>query len=84
MAPMGTIVARAPWAVNLYSRRYAGAFKEPEEHASCLGKVEYDVKVPRGLSDDDLATIEKLCKYSPVAGMLMESISVGGEVTRAA
>ncbi len=60
------------------------AIKEPEEHASCLGKVEYKVTVPSGVSDDDLATIEKLCKYSPVAGMLMEPISVGGEVTRAA
>jgi uncharacterized OsmC-like protein len=59
------------------------AIKEPEEHAACLGKVEYDVKVPAGVSDEDLATIQKLCKYSPVAGMLMESISVGGEVSRA-
>jgi uncharacterized OsmC-like protein len=59
------------------------ALKGPEEHGSCLGNVEYDVKVTGDVSDEDLETIRSLCKYSPVFGMLTESIQVSGAVERA-
>ena len=59
------------------------ALKGPEEHGSCLGSVDYDVKVTGDVSDEDLETIRSLCKYSPVFGMLTESIQVSGAVERA-
>lgn len=59
------------------------AVKGPEDHASCLGAIEYDVKIAGDVSDDDIATIEKLCLHSPVHGMMVESISVAGKVVRA-
>lgn len=59
------------------------ALRGPEDHGSCLGKIEYDVKVDGDISDEDMETIEKLCKYSPVYGMMAETISIGGNVSRA-
>ena len=59
------------------------ALKGPEEHGSCLGNIDYDVKVTGDVSDEDLETIRSLCKYSPVFGMLTESIRVSGTVERA-
>ncbi len=59
------------------------AVKEPEEHKSCLGSIEYDVKVTGEVSDEDLETIHKLCAYSPVHGLMNEAINVTGKVTRA-
>ncbi len=59
------------------------AVKEPEEHASCLGTIEYDVKVSGDVSDEELETIKKLCNYSPVYGMMAESIKTSGTVSRA-
>ena len=59
------------------------ALKGPEEHGSCLGTIEYDVKVSGDVSDDDLATIKKLCQYSPVHGMMAETITLSGNVARA-
>lgn len=59
------------------------AIMGPEEHGSCLGKIEYDVKVSGNVSDEDLVTIKQLCKHSPVHGMMTESISVDGTVARA-
>jgi uncharacterized OsmC-like protein len=59
------------------------AIKGPEEHGSCLGTIEYDVKVSGDVSDEDIETIHKLCKYSPVHGMLAETIAIRGEVARA-
>ncbi len=59
------------------------AIMEPEDHKQCLGTIEYDVKVSGDVSDEDLETIKKLCDYSPVAGMMTESISVNGKVARA-
>ena len=59
------------------------AVKEPEDHASCLGTIEYDVKVSGDVSDDELETIKKLCNYSPVYGMMAESIKTSGTVSRA-
>ena len=57
--------------------------KEPEDHKSCLGAIEYDVKVTGDVSDDDLETIERLCRHSPVHGMMSEEIKISGEVMRA-
>ncbi len=59
------------------------AVKEPEEHKSCLGTIEYDVKVTGEVSDEDLETIHKLCRYSPVHGLMAETITISGRVTRA-
>ena len=59
------------------------ALKGPEQHPSCLGAVEYDVKVSGDVSDDDLETIRRLCAHSPVHGMLTEAITVTGRVERA-
>ena len=58
------------------------ALKGPEEHGSCLGTMEYDVKVTGDLSDEDLNTIERLCKHSPVYGLIAESIPLKSNVTR--
>ncbi len=59
------------------------AVKEPEEHRACLGTVEYEVKVDGNVSDEELETIHKLCKYSPVHGLIADAINVTGRVTRA-
>lgn len=59
------------------------ALRGPEDHGSCLGQIEYDVKVRGDVSEDDLTTIRSLCAHSPVAGMLTETIHVGGTVARA-
>jgi len=54
----------------------------PDQHCSCLGTVEYDVKVHGDISDEELATIEKLCAHSPVYGLIAEKIPIKGTVTR--
>ena len=59
------------------------AIMEPEDHKQCLGAIEYDVKVSGDVSNEDLETIQKLCDYSPVAGMMTENINVTGRVARA-
>ncbi len=59
------------------------AVKEPEEHRACLGTVEYEVKVDGSVSDEELETIHKLCKYSPVHGLIADAINVTGRVSRA-
>ncbi len=59
------------------------AIMEPEDHQKCLGAIEYDVKVSGNVSDEDLETIQKLCDYSPVRGMMTENIEVTGRVARA-
>ncbi len=59
------------------------ALKGPEEHGSCLGTIEYDVKVTGEVSDEEMDTIHKLCQYSPVHGMMAETIEIKGEVSRA-
>jgi uncharacterized OsmC-like protein len=41
------------------------------------------VKVSGEVSDEEMETIHKLCKYSPVHGMMAESIEIKGEVSRA-
>ena len=57
--------------------------KEPEDHKACLGAIEYDVKVTGDISDDELETIKRLCRHSPVHGMMSEAIEISGEVVRA-
>jgi uncharacterized OsmC-like protein len=59
------------------------AVNEPKDHPACLGNVEYDVKVSGDVSDEDLEKIHELCAYSPVHGLIAESINVSGQVARA-
>jgi hypothetical protein len=35
------------------------------------------------VSDEEMETIKSLCAYSPVHGLIAESIEVNGQVTRA-
>lgn len=58
------------------------AIKGPEEHDSCLGTIEYDVKVDGNVSEEEMQTIKKLCSYSPVHAMMSEAIEIKGKVTR--
>ena len=57
--------------------------KDPDEHASCLGTIEYDVEVADDVSDEDLQTIRRLCRHSPVHGLIEQSIDISGQVRRA-
>ncbi len=59
------------------------ALREPTEHTSCLGKLEIEVKVHGDISDEDLATLQKLAAYSPVYGLVAEAIGVSHSVSRA-
>ncbi len=59
------------------------AIKEPSEHKACRGTIEYDFKVTVDVSDEVLETIHNLCKYSPVHGLMSESIEIRGNVVRA-
>lgn len=47
-----------------------------------IGEIEYDVKVNGDISDDDLDMVRKLCLYSPVYGMISNSIKIRGDVSR--
>ena len=58
------------------------AVKGPEHHGSCLGAIDYDVKVTGDVTDEQLDTIHELCKHSPVHGMMAESIECVGSVSR--
>lgn len=57
--------------------------KDPDEHTSFLGTIEYDVEVADDVSEEDLQTIRKLCRHSPVHGLLEQSIDISGRVRRA-
>lgn len=57
--------------------------KDADEHTSSLGTIEYDVEVADDVSDEDLQTIRKLCRHSPVHGLLEHSIEISGHVRRA-
>ena len=59
------------------------AVKGPEAHGSCLGTIEYDVKVTGDLTDDQLETIQNLCEHSPVYGLMKESIPMKANIMRA-
>ena len=58
------------------------ALKGPESHGSCMGALEYDVKVKGNISDEELETIKKLCEHSPVYGLVAEPIPLKANVTR--
>jgi uncharacterized OsmC-like protein len=57
--------------------------EEPDSGDGSIGSIEFDVKVNGDLSDDDLAMVRKLCRYSPVYGMVSNSIKISGDVSRA-
>ena len=59
------------------------AVREIEDHVPCLGTIEYEVKVKGDVSNDDIETIKKLCKHSPVYGLLAEPIQMKAIVSRA-
>jgi uncharacterized OsmC-like protein len=59
------------------------AIKGPEDHRSCLGSLDYEVKVSGEVSDEEMETIKSLCAYSPVHGLIAEAIEVNGQVSRA-
>lgn len=59
------------------------AIKDPMQHSSCLGAIEYEVKVSGDVSDEDLETIHQLCQHSPVHGMMAEPLEMDGKVSRA-
>ena len=57
--------------------------KGPESHTSCMPKITTEVKVKGNLSDEQLATIERLVHYSPVHGMVEYANEVEAKVKRA-
>jgi uncharacterized OsmC-like protein len=59
------------------------ALQEPDSDNESIGGIEFDVKVNGDISDDDLAMVRKLCRYSPVYGMVSNSIKISGDVSRA-
>lgn len=56
--------------------------KGPEEHTSCIPNISCDVKVKGDLSDEQLATIQRLIAYSPVHGMVAEHNKISSSVSR--
>jgi uncharacterized OsmC-like protein len=56
--------------------------KGPEAHTSCIPNISCDVKVKGDLSDEQLATIQRLIAYSPVHGMVAEHNEIKSTVTR--
>ncbi len=57
--------------------------RDPDDQMSSLGKIEYDVEVADDVSDEDLQTIRKLCRHSPVHGLIEQSVEISGKVRRA-
>lgn len=55
----------------------------PESHTSCMPKITTEVKVKGDLSDEQLATIERLIHYSPVHGMVEYANEMESKVTKA-
>ena len=53
-----------------------------EDSDGSVGEIEYNVKVEGTINDEDLDMVRKLCLYSPVYGMISNSIKVRGEVSR--
>jgi len=56
--------------------------KGPESHGSCINDINYDVVVKGNNTDEELKTIEQLCKHSPVYGMLVEPLKMNANVIR--
>lgn len=44
--------------------------KGRESHTSCMPKITTEVKVKGDITDEQLETIQKLVRYSPVHGMV--------------
>ena len=44
--------------------------KGPDEHTSCMSKIRSDITVKGDLTDEQLETIQRLARYSPVHGMI--------------
>ncbi len=44
--------------------------KGPESHTSCMPKITTEVKVKGDITDEQLGTIKRLVRYSPVHGMV--------------
>jgi uncharacterized OsmC-like protein len=59
------------------------AIKDPQEHDSCLGSVQVEIKVSGEVSDEDVVTIGKLATHSPVYGLIAEPNAVTHQVVRA-
>ena len=59
------------------------ALTSPDEHGTCIGEIEYDVKISGEVSDEEMETIRKLCRYSPVHAMMAETINITGKISRA-
>lgn len=57
--------------------------KGPEDHTSCMPKITTEVKVKGKLTDEQLKTIERLIKHSPVHGMLEYTNKCESHVERA-
>jgi uncharacterized OsmC-like protein len=57
--------------------------KDPEDHTSCIPKIQTEVKVKGDLSDEQLKEIERLVHYSPVHGLVEYANSVEATVSRA-
>lgn len=56
--------------------------KGPEAHTSCMPKITSEVKVKGDLTDEQLETIERLIRYSPVHGMVEYANRVEAVVER--
>ncbi len=59
------------------------AIKEPEEHASCIPQLQYEIKVKGDLSDRDITRIKRLAAHSPVHGLVANANTIVWSVTRA-
>jgi uncharacterized OsmC-like protein len=57
--------------------------KGPESHTSCMPRITTEVKVKGDLTDEQLATIDRLVHYSPVHGMVEYANTVESRVSRA-
>ena len=57
--------------------------KGPENHTSCMPKIVSEVTVKGDLTDEQLKTIERLTRYSPVHGMIEYANTCETKVTKA-
>ena len=59
------------------------AVKGPEDHGSCMGDIEVDIKVTGDVSEEDIATISDLARHSPVYGLITGANTVNHRVEKA-
>ncbi len=57
--------------------------KGPEDHTSCMPKISSEVVVKGDVTDDQLAEIKRLIKYSPVHGLIEYANTCESQVRRA-